>query len=85
MKSAGLKSETEGFLFAAQDQSLPTHNRHSAILGENVNPKCRLCGQFNETIQHLVNGCPALAQTSCLKRHDGMARSFYYRLRNAWF
>ena len=63
MKSAGLKSETEGFLFAAQDQSLPTRNRHCAILGENINPKCRLCGEFNETVQHLVSGCPALVQT----------------------
>ena len=83
MKSAGLKSETEGFLFAAQDQSLPTRNRHCSILGENINPKCRLCGEFNETVQHLVSGCPALAQTCYLKRHDGMARSFYYRLRHA--
>ena len=83
MKSAGLKSETEGFLFAAQDQSLPTRNRQAVILHENISMKCRLCGQFNETVQHLVSGCSALSQTAYLKRHDGMARSFYFRLRYA--
>ena len=37
MKSAGLKSETEGFLFAAQDQSLETRNRQRFIYNQNVN------------------------------------------------
>ena len=83
MKSAGLKSETEGFLFAAQDQSLPTRNRQAVILHENISIKCRVCNQYSETVQHLVSGCPALAQTCYLKRHDGMARVFYYRLRHA--
>ena len=82
MKSAGLKSETEGFLFAAQDQSLLTRNRQHFIYKENVSHLCRICNEFSETVQHLVSGCPAMAQTCYLKRHDGMARSFYYRLRH---
>ena len=41
------------------------------------------CNKFGETVQHLVSGCPTLAQTAYLKRHDGMARHFYYRLRYA--
>ncbi|CAH3154922.1 unnamed protein product [Porites lobata] len=48
LKAAGLKAETEGFIIAVQDQSLP------------MNPKCRLCGRFDDTIDHLVSGCPGL-------------------------
>ena len=51
LKAAGLKAETEGFIIAVQDQSLP------------MNPKCRLCGRFDDTIDHLVSGCPELAKT----------------------
>ncbi|CAH3140152.1 unnamed protein product, partial [Porites evermanni] len=51
LKAAGLKAETEGFIIAVQDQSLQ------------MNPKCRLCGRFDDTIDHLVSGCPELAKT----------------------
>ena len=51
LKAAGLKAETEGFIIAVQDQSLP------------MDPKCRLCGRFDDTIDHLVSGCPELAKT----------------------
>ena len=53
LKAAGLKAETKGFIIAAQDQSLSAH----------WYPKCRLCGRFDETIDHLVSGCPELAKT----------------------
>ena len=64
LKAAGLKPETEGFIIAAQDQSLPTRWYQKSILEKpDVDPKCRLCGRFDETIDHLVSGCPELAKT----------------------
>ena len=34
------------------------------------NPSCRLCHQFDESIDHLISGCPVLAKTDYIKQHD---------------
>ena len=60
-----LKSETEVFIMAAQDQSLPTRNFQANIL-----EKCRVCDNYTETIDHLASGCPMLAPKEYLNRHD---------------
>ena len=31
---------------------------------------CRICGQYQETIDHIVAGCPELTKTEYLHRHD---------------
>ena len=72
--SSGLKSETEGFIIAAQDQSLLTRNFQANILGNSADPKCRVCDKHTETIDHLVSGCPMLATTEYLNRHDKLSQ-----------
>ena len=32
--------------------------------------KCRLCGEYRETIQHLLSGCKKLAGSEYIKRHN---------------
>ena len=59
----GLKSETEGFIIAAQDQSLPTKTSQANILENGADAKCRACKKYTKTIHHLVSGCPVLAPT----------------------
>ena len=56
LKSSGLKSETEGLIIAAQDQSLMTKQYQSEIIKNGANPKCRQCNEYNETIDHIVSG-----------------------------
>ena len=34
------------------------------------NGRCRLCGEFNETIEHLVAGCKTIANSEYLARHN---------------
>ena len=34
------------------------------------NEKCRLCGDFNETLEHLVAGCKTMANSEYLLRHN---------------
>ena len=65
--SASLKGETEGFIFAAQDQSIATNNYRNKIIKDGTNPKCRLCHEYDETIEHIISGCPALAKRNTLK------------------
>ena len=70
LKSASLKGETEGFIIAAQDQSLATNMYRNKIIKDGTNPKCRLCHEYDETIEHITSGCPALAKKEYLERHD---------------
>ena len=52
LASSGLKSEIEGFIIAAQDQSLPKRNFQANILENGVDPICRACNKHTETIDH---------------------------------
>ena len=77
LKGAGLKAETEGFIIAAQDQSLPTRwYQHNILKKPDVDPKCRLCGRFDETIDHLVSGGPELAKTENIHCHNKAAAHY---------
>ena len=94
VKAPGLEAETEGFIIAAQDQSLPTRWYHHNILKKpDVDPKCRLCGRFGETIDHLVSGCPELAKTEYIHRqhkttahmHWKICREFGIEVKERWY
>jgi len=34
--------------------------------------KCRLCQQFDETIDHIISACPILTKEKYIKRHDSV-------------
>ena len=70
MLSAGLKSETEGLVISAQDQSLATRYYQHRIIKNVIEPKCRLCREFNESVEHIVSCCPVLAKKEYLDQHD---------------
>ena len=80
LKSAGLKGETEGFIFAIQDQVVRTRAYEKSILRSNVDDTCRMCGKEPETLMHLVSGCPTLAQTEYISRHDAVAKHIHWQL-----
>ena len=44
----------EGLIIAAQDQSLATRSYHNKIIKDGTDPKCRMCNEFEETIDHIV-------------------------------
>ena len=74
LASSGLKSETEGFIIATQDQKLPTRNFQANIFKNGTDPKYRVCGKHTETIDLFVPGCPKLAPTEYLNRHDRLGQ-----------
>ena len=81
LKAPGLKAETEGFIIAAQDQSLPTRCYHLNIVKKpDVDPKCRLCRCFRETIDHLVFGCPELAKTEYIHRQRKTTAHMHWKI-----
>ena len=62
LKKGRLKKETEGMIMAAQDQALRTDSIKRIIDKQNVSAKCRMCGEGDETVSHIVSECKKLAQ-----------------------
>ena len=70
LTSVNIKGETGSTTMAAQDQAVCTNYFKNKILKEDIESKCRLCKQHEETVDHLTSGCPILAKNEYLMRHD---------------
>jgi len=49
-------------------------------LKEEIESKCRLCKQREETIDHLTSGCPILEKNECLMRHEKVCTHLHYSI-----
>ena len=49
-----------------------------------ANPKCRLCNEYNETIDQIVSGCPVLAKSKFMQRHDQAALYMQWKICKAF-
>lgn len=82
LKKGQLFPETEGFVIAIQDQTVPTRNYRKYIIKEQDigSDKCRKCNQQPETIEHIICGCPILAGKEYTDRHNNMAKIIHSEL-----
>ena len=64
LKSGDIKGETESTIVAAQDQAISTNYFKNKILKEEIENKCRLCKQHEETVDHLTSGSPFWRRTN---------------------
>ena len=71
--SSNLKKETEEPLVAAQDQATKTKNHQKLICDKQVKSKCKVCSQYEETVDHIVSGCEVLVKTEYISRHNKAA------------
>ena len=58
LKYEDIKEETESVIVAAEDKAINTNYFKNKILREESDIKCRLCKQYEETIDHLPEGAP---------------------------
>ena len=65
-----MKGETESDIIAGQDQGLQTKYHATKTLQTETDSRCRLCQQFDETVEHIVSTCPILAKEHYINRHD---------------
>ena len=62
--------KTESLLIVAQDNAIRTNHIKARIDKTQQNSKCRLCGDRDETINHVISECSKLAQKEYKARHD---------------
>jgi len=83
LKSGDIKGGTESKIVAAQDQAISTNYFKNKTLKEEIDSKCQLCKQHEETIDHLTSGCPILANNEYLMRHDKVCAHLHYSIYKA--
>jgi hypothetical protein len=79
-QSRDIKGETENTIVAAQDQAISTNYFRNKILNEEIESKCLLCKQHEETIDHITSGCPSLAKIEYLIRHNNVCAHLHYSI-----
>ena len=80
LKNAALKRETEALIMACQEQAIRTNVVKTRIDKSQSNSKCRMCGQTDETINHILNECSKLAQSEYKRRHDWIGRRIHWEV-----
>ena len=80
LQNSNLKPPTEALITAAQDQALNTKWHNTNILKTSKDAKCRKCGRFDETVAHIISGCPEMAQGVYLHRHNAVTSYLHWML-----
>ena len=62
LRKGNFKKETESLLIAAQNNVIRTNHIKVRIDKMQQNSKCRLYGDQDETINHIISKCSKLAQ-----------------------
>ena len=67
-------------IITAQDQALQIKYHATKILQIETESKCRLCKQFDETVEHIISACPVLAKEQYTKGHDRMCAQLHFNM-----
>ena len=89
LRKGNLKRETETLLIAAQDNTIRTNHIKARIDKTQQKSKCRLCGDRDETINHIISECRKLPQKEYKARHDRvhwkMCKKLKFDHTNKWY
>ena len=69
---------------ASQDQALRTNAIKAKVEKQNLSPLCRMCGEKDESMGHLVGECSKIAQAEYKHRHDNVARMFHWNIAHSY-
>jgi hypothetical protein len=80
LKFRDIKGQTDSTIVAAQDQSVNTNLFKRKILKEEIEIRCRLCKEYEETIGRVTSGSPILAMNEYVIRHDKVCTHIHYSI-----
>ena len=69
-RKGNFKRETESPRIEAHNKAIKTNHIKARIDETQQNSKCRLCGDREETINHVISECSKLVQKKYKTRHD---------------
>jgi hypothetical protein len=65
---------------AAAYQEISTNYFKRKNLKEEIEIRCRLCKEYEETVDHLISGCLILAKNEYVIRHDKVCTHLQYSI-----
>ena len=80
LRKGNFKRETESLLIAAQNNAIRTNYIKARIDKMQQNSKCRLSGDRDETINHIISECSKLAQKEYKTRHDWVGKVIHWEM-----
>lgn len=75
LQRTGQQDTKEALILAAQEQALSTRSIEAQIYHTRQDPRCRLCKELLETIQHIIAGCKMLTGKAYMEHHNQVADS----------
>ena len=78
LKQGNFKRETESLILTAQEQGIRTNVIEAKIDNTQEQSKCRMCGEKDETVNHLISECSKMAQREYKRRHDWVGRRVHW-------
>ena len=80
LRKGNFKRETESLQIAAQDYAIRTNHIKPRRDKTQQNSKCRLCGDRDKTINHIISECSKLAQKEYKARHDWVGKVVHWEM-----
>ena len=80
LRNAGLKRGTESMIMATQEQAIRTNIIKAKIDKAQEESKCRMCGQVDETVNHIISECSKLAQKEYKRRHVWVGKRIHWEV-----
>ena len=74
------KREIESLLISAQNNAKKTNYIKAKINNVQQNSNCRLCGDKDKTVHHMIIECSQLAQKEYKTRHDWIGKMIHWEL-----
>ena len=78
LRKSNLKREAESLLIAAQNNAIRTNDIKARIDKTQQNNKCWLCGDRDETINHIISECNNSAQREHKMRHNWVGKVIHW-------
>ena len=79
-KKGNFKKETESLVITAQSNAIRTNQIKTRMDKMQQNSKCRLCGDRNETINHIISEYSKLAQKEYNTRNDCGGKVIHWKM-----
>ena len=80
LRKENFKRETESLLIVAQNNAIRTNHIKARIDKSKQNCKCRLCGDRDETINHITSECCKLARKEYKTRHNWVGKVIHWKM-----
>ena len=80
LRKGNFNRETKSLLIAAQNNAVRTNHIKVRIDKTQQNSKCRLCGDRDETINHIISESSKLAQKEYKTRHDWVGKVIHWEM-----